>query len=233
MATSVLTNDDHLLTRFGPVDTVEALHTFFFAYDGINQVIASTQRLLVGLLIASLAGVPIGIAIGISKPLESASSVLMQFLRMISPLSWTPIALILFGIGDAPVYFLVGIGSVWPIVISTAAGVKSVDPRWKLLAKSLGATPIETLITIILPAIQTHVLTGIRVALGIGWVVLVPAEMLGVDNGLGYSILDARDRLEYGEVTAVILVIGFIGFVMDFASRNLLSKVNNESPVAT
>ena len=91
-----------------------------------------------------------------------------------------------------------------------------------LAARSLGATSAEVLTSVVLPAIRPHVLTGLRLALGIGWVVLVPAEMLGVTSGLGYEILNSRDQLAYDGVMAVILVIGLLGYLLDALARRLL-----------
>lgn len=140
---------------------------------------------------------------------------------MISPLSWAPVAVALFGIGHRPVFFLVA-AAVWPIVLNTAAGVHAVDPGHKLVARSLGATRSEVLTSVVLPATRGHVLTGLRVALGMAWVVLVPAEMLGVDSGLGYQILNTRDQLAYDQMMAVILVIGVLGYFLDALARYVL-----------
>jgi len=97
-----------------------------------------------------------------------------------------------------------------------------VDPKLTLVARSLGASRWETLSTIVLPTVRPYLLTGVRLALGIGWVVLVPAEMLGVTSGLGYEILNSRDKLAYDKVIAVILVIGVLGYALDAAARRLL-----------
>jgi NitT/TauT family transport system permease protein len=131
---------------------------------------------------------------------------------------------VLFGIGTPPVVFLIAIAAVWPITMSTAAGVKALDPNWSLLAKSLGATKGETLRSIVVPGIRAHVLTGIRLALGVAWIVLVPAEMLGVDSGLGYQILNARDQLAYDLLAGIMLLIGLIGFAMDWLAQALFKR---------
>ena len=131
------------------------------------------------------------------------------------------IAVMVLGVGDAPVYFLLAFAAVWPILLNTAAGVSQLDPNWLLLGRSLSATRAETLLKLILPGITAHILTGVRLAIGIIWIVLVPAEMLGVSEGLGYFILDARDRLAYSDLMAAILVIGFLGYLLDHAARSL------------
>jgi NitT/TauT family transport system permease protein len=159
-----------------------------------------------------------------SRAVERATGPLFQFIRMISPISWMPLAVMVFGIGDAPVYFLLTIAAVWPIMLNVSSGVHAVDPRWLTLARSLCATRRETVMRIVVPAVVAHILTGIRLAIGIVWIVLVPAEMLGVSEGLGYFILDTRDRLAYPELMAAILVIGVIGYLLDWAARLLIRQ---------
>jgi NitT/TauT family transport system permease protein len=126
-----------------------------------------------------------------------------------------------FGIGDQPIYFLLTFAAIWPIILNTAAGVRQLDPRWLLLAKSLSATRREILFRIILPGVLGHILTSVSVAIGIIWIVLVPCEMLGVSSGLGYFILDTRDRLAYSELMAVIVLIGALGFALDSLAQGL------------
>ena len=109
----------------------------------------------------------------------------------------------------------------WPIVINTAQGVRSVDRVWIQVVRTLGGKRRDVLRRAIIPAIVPDVLTGIRVSLGISWIILVPAEMLGVSSGLGYFILDTRDRFEYGELAAAILVIGAVGWASDWAIRKI------------
>jgi ABC-type nitrate/sulfonate/bicarbonate transport system permease component len=137
----------------------------------------------------------------------------------ISPLSWMPLAVMAFGVGDQPVIFLLSVAAVWPLLLNTAAGVAGIDAPMLLLAKSLCANRIEMIVQVILPSVLSHLVTGLRLAVGIAWIVLVPAEMLGVRAGLGYYILDARDRLSYSELMVVILLIGAIGYGLDTVLR--------------
>ena len=189
--------------------------------DVLLHVGVSLRRILVGLGVALAVGVPLGLAVGGFRVLEAATTPAFQFLRMISPLSWMPIAVMIFGVGDQPIYFLLGFAAVWPIMLNTAAGVRQLDPRWLQLASSLSATRWEMLLRVVLPGVLGHVLTGLRLAIGILWIVLVPCEMLGVSAGLGYAILDARDRLAYSELMALVLLIGALGFLLDAAARGL------------
>jgi NitT/TauT family transport system permease protein len=166
-----------------------------------------------------LIGVPLGVLVGTIRQFSLATSPLFQLLRMISPLSWMPLAVMALGVGDAPVYFLLTFAAVWPILLNTAAGVAALDRNWLTLAHSLSATRWETVLHIMIPGITAHILTGIRLAIGIIWIVLVPAEMLGVSSGLGYFILDTRDRLAYSELMGVIVLVGILGFLLDLLAR--------------
>src|SRR5699024_2967314 len=222
LGTAVIAAPDSLIASFAPQEVVPALWHLIDRGVLLPDMGARLYRLLVGLLIAAVIGVPLGLVLGLSGLLERATRPVLQFLRMVSPLSWAPIAVALFGVGHRPVIFLIAAAAVWPIVIGTVAGVHAIGRGYLQVARSMQATRIEQLRVIVLPAIREHVQTGLRVALGIAWVVLVPAEMLGVRSGLGYQILNARDQLAYDEVMAVILVIGILGFVLDSAARTLL-----------
>jgi NitT/TauT family transport system permease protein len=221
LVTDVVAAPSDLLARFSPAAAVPALFELFRSGNGLLHMVVTVERLLIGLGAAIVVGVPLGVAVGRSETLAQYTGALFQFLRMVSPLAWTPIAIIVLGVGDAPVYFLVAVAAVWPVLLNAAAGVHALDPGWLQVSRSLGATRTEQLRTIVLPGIRAHLATGVRVALGTAWIVIVPAEMLGVDSGLGYAILDARDRLRYDELMGVILVIGVLGFTLDSLAKRL------------
>ncbi|MET0794300.1 MAG: ABC transporter permease subunit, partial [Polyangiaceae bacterium] len=173
----------------------------------------------VGLAVALILGVPLGVAVGTWHGFDQLTSPAIQFLRMISPISWMPLAVMLFGVGDRPIWFLLAFAATWPILLNTAAGVRALNPRWIELARSLAATRRDLFLHVVAPGIAAHVLTGARLAIGVLWIVLVPAEMLGVNAGLGYCILNARDRLAYSELAALVLIVGALGFLLDTAAR--------------
>lgn len=223
LATAVLAPAQSLLRETTPLRVATSLVDLYHRGVLLPDTGVSLWRLLVGLLVGAVIGMPTGLLIGLNDTADRATRPVVQFLRMISPLSWAPISVALFGIGNEPVIFLIAAASVWPILINTAAGVHAIDPGYLQVARSFGATRAEQLTVVVLPAIRDHLQTGLRVALGIAWVVLVPAEMLGVRSGLGYQILNARDQLAYGQVVAVIVVIGLIGYGLDLAARRALS----------
>jgi NitT/TauT family transport system permease protein len=213
-----------LATRFAPDATFASLVELLSGSDLLHHAAVSLQRILVGLGLALVIGVPVGLTVGLNGRLEAATSPAFQFLRMISPLSWMPIAVMALGVGDRPIYFLLTFAAVWPILLSTAAGVRQLDPAWLALSQSLAGTRWETLIHIVLPGVVAHVLTGVRLAVGVLWIVLVPCEMLGVSAGLGYFVLDTRDRLAYSELMATVLLIGMLGFLLDVAVRAIHAR---------
>ena len=224
IGTDLLAAPDSFIRRFSLQSAFTTLAGLCVSSDLPIHVYASLKRVVVGLAFALLIGVPTGLAVGSLKWLEAATTPVFQFLRMISPLSWMPIAVMVFGVGDAPVYFLLTFAAVWPILLSTAAGVRQLDPRWLQLSQSLAATRWELIWHVVIPGVMGHVLTGVRLAIGILWIVLVPCEMLGVSAGLGYFILDTRDRLAYSELTATVLLIGILGFLLDALARALCRR---------
>jgi len=200
---------------FSPANTARKLVMFFAKGSFTHHALPSLRRVGIGLFFAVLTGIPLGVLVGYFTRFHQITNTVFQFIRMTSPLAWMPIAVILFGVGDQPVCFLLTVAAVWPIVINTAHGVRSVNPLWIKVVRMLGGRDSDVLRRAIIPAVIPDMLTGLRIALGTCWIVLVPAEMLGVSSGLGYYILDTRDRFDYGELMAVILVIGFLGFVSD------------------
>ena len=202
---------------FSPVVSIKALGSIIASGEIAPHIIASLKRVIVGLFIAAAAGIPAGLITGYSRVADRATYGPFQFIRMISPLAWMPLAISIFGIGDTPVYFLIAIAAVWPFVINTSFGVKSVEKIWVRVARTYDVRGIRFVKKILLPAALPDILVGLRLALGISWIILVPAEMLGVSEGLGYYILDTRDRFAYGELIAVIIIIGVLGYATDYA----------------
>ncbi|WP_216636084.1 ABC transporter permease [Paramagnetospirillum marisnigri] len=184
----------------------------------------SLIRIGQGLAWAVALGVPTGIAIGHFKTLEALTHLPFQFLRMISPLAWMPVAVMAFATWDGAIVFLIAAAAIWPVTFATAAGLRKLYPQWFKVARNLGAGPRHVLVTLIVPAIATDILTGIRLALGVAWIVLVPAEFLGVTSGLGYAINDARDTLSYDKLAAMVIIIGIIGFGLDAVCLGLIRR---------
>ncbi len=218
--------------NFSPERSARALSSILVSGEIVPHVAASLKRIGIGLSLAALIGIPVGLVTGYVRQVDRLTYGTFQFLRMISPLAWMPLAIAIFGIGDRPVYFLVSIAAVWPFVINTSFGVKSIEEIWLKVATIHRIRGLAFLRRVLLPATLPDILVGLRLALGISWIVLVPAEMLGVSEGLGYYILDTRDRFAYGELVAVILIIGFLGYLSDYLIRAVQSKVSRFQPSA-
>lgn len=224
----IIENDDDLsaFSAFAPAPTFHALYDIVASGEVWEPIFSSLYRILVGLIWGVVIGVPVGVTVGYLGTALKITNVPFQFLRMISPLAWMPIAVLAFESWDSAIIFLIVMATVWPIIFSTAHGVRRIDPNWFKVARNLGASGTQMLRRIILPAIMTDVMAGIRLAVGVAWVVLVPAEYLGVTSGLGYAINDARDTLAYDYLAAIVIVIGVIGYVLDSLCNQLIKRFN-------
>jgi len=211
---------------FAPAPTFQVLARMVESGSVWEPISASLKRIGLGLGYACLLGIPLGVLIGRSEGLQRITNAPFQLLRMISPLSWMPIAVMAFATWEGAIVFLIAAASIWPIIFSTVNGISRIDPSWIAVAKNLGALPWQVIAHVVIPAGAQDILTGVRLAMGVAWVVLVPAEYLGVTSGLGYAINDARDTLEYDRLAAIVVVIGVCGFVIDSAMRLAIAKVN-------
>lgn len=211
----VLKKPGEQFSGFMPVPTLKALYSLLFDGDFWSSVFASLRRVVVGISQAFVIGLPVGILIGFYRKLRLITYPPIQFIRMISPLSWMPIALIIFAGFESAIYFLITMATVWPIILNTSLGVSRVNPAWIKMARNQGAGDWQLIFRIIIPASTPYILSSLRLALGVAWIVLVPAEFLGVSSGLGYIINDARDTMEYDKLMAIVIAIGILGFILD------------------
>lgn len=213
-----------LVSQFSPARAVAGVGELAASGTLLDSAAISVFRLLCGLGIAAALGIGGGLLLGSISALDTATRPVQLFLKMVSPLSWAPVAIIAFGIGNPPVVALVSAAALWPVLTATSEGVRRVEEGHRRVAHGLGATRWEVLRHVVLPSVQPSMLSGLRSAIGLGWVVLVPAEMLGVTSGLGYQIMNAKDQLAYHQITALILVIGSIGFALDVLARWALAS---------
>lgn len=180
----------------------------------------SLMRVSAGYLLAVATGIPLGIVMGWFPTLNAALNPLIQMLRPISPLAWMPLAVIWFGVGNITPIFLIYLAAFFPIVVSTMNAVRNVPGNLLLSASNFGLSRPAMLRRVIFPATIPAVLTGLRLALGVAWLVVVAAEMIAVDSGLGYLIIDSRNAgKRYDLVVAGMLVIGVIGLLLDLLLR--------------
>ena len=218
--------DTQNFADFAPEPAIKALSDLLTTGSLIENSLPSLKRIFMGIMIALAIGIPLGVAIGRFSMLSDSTHLPFQFLRMISPLAWMPIAVLIYPTWDSAIIFLITMAAVWPLILSSAAGVKRIDPSWFTVARNLGASEFQIITKVILPAVLYDIVNGLRLAIGIAWVVIVPAEFLGVSSGLGYAINDARDTLEYDTLAAYVIAIGFIGYVLDSSCGYLTKKIN-------
>ena len=194
------------------------------AKDGtlLRHVTASLYRVTFGYGAAVLVGVPLGILMGWHRTISAAINPVVQMLRPISPIAWIPLAILWFGVGDLSPMFLVFQASFFPVVVATTSGVQLVGREYVRAAQNLEITGFKLFRTIIVPGALPTIITGMRVGLGVGWLVVVAAEMVGINSGLGYLILDSRNAgMRYDLVVAGMVVIGVIGLLLDGFMRRL------------
>jgi NitT/TauT family transport system permease protein len=146
----------------------------------------------------------------------------LQILRPISPIAWIPVAILLFGVGDTTAVFLIFLAAFFPIVVACGSGVANVPSIYRRAGRNFGLTAPQLLARVVFPAALPQMIVGLRIALGVAWLVLVAAEMIAVDSGLGYLVIDARNSgKRYDLVVAAMLMIGIIGLLLDLCFRRL------------
>ena len=198
-----------------PVHALPALARSMADGSLLSNLLASLGRIGAGLLAATVAGVTTGLAIGVLSSLRQITHAPFQLLRMISPMAWMPIAVIAFDTWNGAIIFIISAAAIWPILFSVSGSIRRINPEWLELASNLGASRLQTLRDFLLPSVAQDLFAGLRLALGVAWIVLVPAELLGVTSGLGFAINDARDALEYDRLAAMVLTIGIVGLLLD------------------
>jgi NitT/TauT family transport system permease protein len=187
-----------------------------------RDIVDSLRRVAAGFGTAVILGVPLGLTLGWYPAANQVVNPVMQALRPISPIAWIPVAIIFFGVGDRAAMFLIFLGAFFPIVLACISGVSNVPSVFRRAGRNFGLTPPQLLAKVLLPAALPQILIGLRIALGIAWLVVVAAEMIAVDSGLGYLVIDSRNSgKRYDLVVAAILMIGVIGLALDLAFRRL------------
>ena len=179
------------------------------------QIGYSIYRVLTGYLLAALIAIPFGFVIGMSQVAYKAFNPFIQVLRPISPLAWMPLALFIIGDSEASAIFVIFICSIWPMLINTAFGVAGVREDWVNVARTHELGTIKTAFTVILPAAAPTILTGMRISIGIAWLVIVAAEMLVGGTGVGYYVWNEWNNLDLTSVVFSILMIGVVGMLLD------------------
>lgn len=205
-----------------PMEVARGIAELFRKGLLLKYVVASLFRVTWGFAMAVCIGIPTGLLLGWYGRLFDAFNPIIQVLRPISPIAWIPIAILWFGVSDAAPVFLIFLASVFPITISAIAAVQNMQPVYLRAAQNFGLTRGELFRRVIFRASLPQIITGTRIALGVAWLVVVAAEMVAVNSGLGYLIIDARNAgKRYDLVVAGMVMIGLIGLALDLLVRQL------------
>jgi NitT/TauT family transport system permease protein len=186
-----------------------------------SDAASSLYRVFIGFLIGTGLALPIGLAMGASRSAYAYLNPLVQVLRPIPPIAFVPLAILWFGLGNPPAFFLISLGAFFPVLMNTIAGVRSVDAIYVRAARNLGANKRALFFRVMVPAALPHIMTGIRVGFGVAFIVVIVAEMIAVNNGLGYRILEAREYFWSDKIIAGMITIGLLGLGIDFALARL------------
>jgi len=188
----------------------------------LKYTVASLFRVTWGFTLALVLGIPFGLVLGWYSRAFQAFNPLIQILRPISPIAWIPVAILWFGVSDAAPIFLIFLASIFPITVATIAAVQNMQPVYLRAAQNFGLGRWELFHRVIFRASLPQIITGVRIALGVAWLVVVAAEMIAVNSGLGYLIIDARNAgKRYDLVVAGMVMIGLIGLILDILVRQL------------
>jgi NitT/TauT family transport system permease protein len=187
-----------------------------------RYMLDSLRRVASGYLTAVALGVPIGLLLGWYPAAGLVVNPSIQIMRPISPIAWIPVSIIWFGIGDMAAIFLVFLASFFPIVVASMNGVRNVPSMYRRAGRNFGLSPAKLLARVVFPAALPQIIVGLRIALGVAWLVVVAAEMIAVDSGLGYLVIDSRNSgKRYDLVIAAMILIGLIGLCLDMGFRRL------------
>jgi NitT/TauT family transport system permease protein len=196
-------------------------------YNGslLGHALISTGRVVLGFCCAVLVALPLGIAIARHPPLEPYIDPVLQLLRPIPPIAWTPLAILWFGIDLRAIVFLIFLGAFWPMLLNTISGIREVPPILTRAAAALGASRRQILFSIVLPAAVPFLFTGLRLSFGSAWITIVAAELIASSEGLGYLIMNARRILAAPDIIVGMLTIGLLGLAFDRLLRHIEGRL--------
>ncbi|WGG51206.1 ABC transporter permease [Rugamonas sp. DEMB1] len=189
----------------------------------ITDSIGSLYRVVLGFVIGAGLALPLGLAMGAQPRVYAWLNPLVQLLRPIPPIAYIPLSILWFGLGNPPAVFLIALGAFFPVLMNTIAGVRQVDGIYLRAARNLGASGSTMFLRVILPAAVPYILSGVRIGIGTAFIVVIVSEMIAVNNGLGFRILEAREYFWSDKIIAGMISIGMIGLAIDVA----MNKLNN------
>ncbi len=187
------------------------------------DTLSSMYRVLVGFAIGAGLALPLGLVMGASQRIYAWINPLMQVLRPIPPIAYIPLSILWFGLGNAPAFFLIALGAFFPVLMNTIAGVRQVDGIYIRAARNLGVSQGTMFVRVMLPAAVPYILSGVRIGIGTAFIVVIVSEMIAVNNGLGFRILEAREYFWSDKIIAGMISIGILGLIIDVG----MNKLNN------
>ena len=191
----------------------------------ITHIRDSLMRVLIAVGTAAALGIPLGLAMGWFEKFRDVVDPVIEFIRPIPPLAWIPLSILWFGIGDTQIEYIIFLAAFFPVVLNSRAGARDIDTYLVRAGLSLGATPRDLFFTVILPGALPNIFTGLRIALGIGWMALVAGELVAAPSGLGYLINNARTLFRSDYILLGMVLIGALGLVLDYGMRQLIRLV--------
>ncbi len=188
----------------------------------LHYVVDSLRRVSSGYLGAAALAIPAGLLLGWYPAAAAVVNPTVQMLRPISPIAWIPVSIIWFGVGDLAAIYLIFLASFFPILVASINGVRNVPSMYRRAGRNFGLSPAKLIARVVFPAALPQVIVGLRIALGIAWLVVVAAEMIAVDSGLGYLVIDSRNSgKRYDLVVAAMILIGLTGLALDTIFRRI------------
>lgn len=179
------------------------------------NIVRSLQRVGLGFGLAALVGIPVGFIVGRSRIIAGMLAPIMGLLRPVSPLAWLPIGLLVFQKAEPASIWVIFISSIWPMIMNTSAGVRQIPQDYLNVARVLNLSEWKIFTTILFPAVLPYLITGIRLAIGVAWLVIVAAEMLTGGTGLGFWVWDEWNNLNVAHIIIAIFLVGFIGLILE------------------
>ncbi len=206
-----------------PVASIATDGTIGWLLSGelLHDSAASLSRVVVGFVVGAGLALPLGLVMGASENIYRLMNPLIQVLRPIPPIAYIPLSIVWFGLGNPPAIFLIALGAFFPVLMNTIAGVRQVDGIYIRAARNLGAGQWALFTRVILPAATPYILAGIRIGIGTAFIVVIVAEMIAVNNGLGYRILEAREYMWSDKIIAGMITIGLLGLMIDIGVSRL------------
>ncbi|UCV09698.1 ABC transporter permease [Dechloromonas denitrificans] len=206
-----------------PQEAGQSYLAWLVSGEMLHDAYSSLFRVVAGFVIGAALALPLGLLMGASPRIYELFNPLMQILRPIPPIAYIPLAILWFGLGNPPSFFLIAIGAFFPVLMNTIAGVRQVDGIYLRAARNLGVNQWTMFTRVILPAATPYILAGVRIGIGTAFIVVIVSEMIAVNDGLGFRILEAREFMWSDKIIAGMITIGLLGLFIDTA----VSRLNN------